>query len=67
MALAPGAQLGRYEIVEPIGAAGMGEVYRSRDTTLEPDVAANGAEKAEAAYERRTDLAGNVCKTTLCA
>jgi Tol biopolymer transport system component len=39
MALAPGARLGPYEIVAPIGAGGMGEVYRARDTKLKRDVA----------------------------
>ncbi len=38
-ALTPGARLGRYEIVEPIGAGGMGEVYRARDTHLPREVA----------------------------
>src|SRR5215469_3945341 len=39
MALQPGKRLGPYEIVAPIGAGGMGEVYRGRDTRLERDVA----------------------------
>ena len=39
MALIPGTQLGVYEIVAPIGAGGMGEVYRARDTKLQRDVA----------------------------
>jgi eukaryotic-like serine/threonine-protein kinase len=34
-----GTRLGPYEIVSPIGAGGMGEVYRARDTTLNRDVA----------------------------
>ena len=34
-----GARLGHYEILEPIGKGGMGEVYRARDTKLERDVA----------------------------
>jgi len=39
MALPPGAQLGVYEIVTLVGAGGMGEVYRARDTRLDRTVA----------------------------
>src|SRR5262245_40277893 len=39
MSLNPGSRLGPYEIVAPIGAGGMGEVYRARDTRLKRDVA----------------------------
>jgi Tol biopolymer transport system component len=39
MSLRPGERLGSYEIVAPIGAGGMGEVYRARDTKLNRDVA----------------------------
>ncbi len=39
MPLIPGARLGPYEIVGPLGAGGMGEVYRARDTKLNRDVA----------------------------
>jgi serine/threonine protein kinase len=39
MPLSPGAKLGPYEILAPIGAGGMGEVYRARDPRLNRDVA----------------------------
>jgi serine/threonine protein kinase/tetratricopeptide (TPR) repeat protein len=39
MSLAPGTRLGPYEILAAIGAGGMGEVYRARDTRLSRDVA----------------------------
>ena len=39
MPLSPGTRLGEYEIVSPLGAGSMGEVYRARDSRLNRDVA----------------------------
>lgn len=39
MSLSPGTRLGPYEIVAPLGAGGMGEIYRTRDPRLGREVA----------------------------
>ena len=39
MSLTPGQKLGRYEIISALGAGGMGEVYKAKDTRLERTVA----------------------------
>ena len=39
MSLTPGTRIGAYDVTGPLGAGGMGEVYRARDTKLDRDVA----------------------------
>src|SRR5256885_7071933 len=39
MSLSAGSRLGAYEVLAPIGAGGMGEVYRARDTKLKREIA----------------------------
>ena len=55
MALQPGTVLGPYEIIDGIGAGGMGEVYRARDSRLNRTVAIKilSDEAADAAARRR--------------
>src|SRR5262245_225684 len=52
MAISPGTRLGTYEIIAPLGAGGMGEVYRARDAQLSRDVA---IKVLPAAYSEDTD------------
>jgi serine/threonine-protein kinase len=53
MPLAPGTKLGPYEIVAPLGAGGMGEVYRARDVKLEREVALKALPEAFASDPER--------------
>jgi Tol biopolymer transport system component len=53
MTLSAGTRLGSYEIVAPLGAGGMGEVYRARDTRLGRDVAIKALPEALAADRDR--------------
>jgi hypothetical protein len=39
MTVVPGTRIGAYEVIAAIGAGGMGEVYRARDTRLQREVA----------------------------
>jgi serine/threonine protein kinase len=53
MTLVSGLKLGLYEVLSPLGAGGMGEVYRARDTKLGRDVALNVLPAAFAADPER--------------
>jgi Tol biopolymer transport system component len=53
VALIPGSRLGPYEVLGPLGAGGMGEVYRARDSRLQRDVALKVLPEAFAADPER--------------
>jgi hypothetical protein len=53
MSLAAGTKLGPYEVLAPLGAGGMGEVYRARDTRLSRDVAITVIPEELAAHKDR--------------
>ena len=68
MLLSPGTHLGPYEVTTPLGAGGMGEVYRARDTrldrmvaikTLPPDISEDPVAKQRFEREAKTIWALN--------
>ena len=74
MPLAAGTRLGPYEIAAPLGAGGMGEVYRARDTRLGRDVAVkvlpehlSKAPEVRARFEREARLASSLGHPNICA
>jgi serine/threonine protein kinase len=74
MALSAGRHLGPYEVLAPIGAGGMGEVYRARDTRLGRDVAVKVLPghvtkdpEARARFEREARTAAGLSDPHVCA
>ena len=74
MTLAAGTRLGPYEIVSAIGAGGMGEVYRARDTRLDRDVAVkvlpahlSSSEEMRQRFEREAKAISQLSHPHICA
>src|SRR6059036_2016172 len=73
MPIAAGTRLGPYEILDPLGAGGMGEVYRARDTRLDrtvaikilPDHLSKNAE-ARARFEREARTVSSLSHPHIC-
>jgi Tol biopolymer transport system component/predicted Ser/Thr protein kinase len=72
--LAVGTRLGPYEIVSPLGAGGMGEVYRARDTRLERTVAVkvlpshlSRTDEARQRFEREAKTISQLSHPHICA
>src|ERR1700736_3335887 len=72
MPLAPGTKLGPYEVASHIGAGGMGEVYRARDTRLGRDVAIKvlpthlSSDSAKARFEREAKAISALNHPNIC-
>ena len=74
MALSPGTRLGPYEILAPLGAGGMGEVYRARDTRLDRTVAVkvlpphlSASEQSRQRFEREAKTISQLSHPHICA
>src|SRR5438105_5448121 len=74
MRLSPATRLGPYEIVSSIGAGGMGEVYRARDTRLDRIVAIKilpsgdaGCEEVRQRFEREARVVSSLNHPHICA
>src|SRR5438309_3461894 len=67
MPLSSGTRLGPYEIVSPIGAGGMGEVYKARDTRLDRTVAIKiSAEQFSERFEREARAVAALNHPNIC-
>src|SRR5499433_2582623 len=74
MTLAAGSRLGPYEVVSPIGAGGMGEVWKARDTRLERTVAVkvlpphlSASPEARQRFEREAKTISQLSHSHICA
>src|SRR5712664_3305812 len=74
MAISPGTRLGPYEVEAPLGAGGMGEVYRARDTRLDRTVAIkvlpqDGADRAglRERFDREARAISNLNHPHICS
>ncbi len=74
MSLAAGTRLGPYEIVAPIGAGGMGEVYKAKDTRLERTVAVkvlpqhlSASPEIRQRFEREAKTISQLSHSNICA
>src|SRR5512141_731340 len=74
MALAPGTRLGPYEVLAPLGAGGMGEVYRARDMRLDRTVAVkvlpphlSASEQSRQRFEREAKTISQLSHPHICA
>jgi serine/threonine protein kinase len=74
MSLAPGLRVGGYEVLAPLGAGGMGEVYRAKDSRLGRDVALKVLPDAFAAdaervarFKREAQLVASLNHPTIAA
>jgi tRNA A-37 threonylcarbamoyl transferase component Bud32 len=67
MTLIPGTRLGPYEILARVGAGGMGEVYRARDTRLQRDVALKVSDaRFTERFEREARAVAALNHTNIC-
>jgi eukaryotic-like serine/threonine-protein kinase len=67
MPLTPGTRLGPYEITAPLGAGGMGEVYKARDTRLDRVVAVKVCkEEFSERFEREAHAVAALNHSSIC-